>query len=69
MLDLEMTGQEQTSAASTDALPGSPRKVAVLAQRHAERLQLIWHPLDASTVQRICNGRRRQMWGRNVQVY
>jgi len=69
-------------AGPTDALPGSPTKIIVLAQRHAVGLPL-WHPLDATnelatpkppasdayTTPRICAGRQRQMWSNMVQVF
>jgi hypothetical protein len=32
----------------TDALPGSPKKVAILEQRAAAG-QALWHPLDAKS--------------------
>jgi hypothetical protein len=69
-------------AGPTDALPGSPTKITVLAQRYAVGLPL-WHPLDATnelatpnppaanayTTQRSCAGRQRQMWSSMVQVF
>ncbi len=41
--------KERTLPEPTDALPGTPEKVAVLEER-ARRGQQLWHPLDRLTV-------------------
>jgi hypothetical protein len=43
----DFTGRAPLPAAPTRALPGSPEKLAVLAQR-ARLRQSLWHPLDAA---------------------
>jgi hypothetical protein len=47
-------GPAPTPAFATDALPGTPEKVAVLEER-ARRKQSLWHPEDAPF------GRSRQL--------
>jgi len=42
----DFTGQEKLPSQPTNALPGSPEKVAVLEER-ARLRQRLWHPLDA----------------------
>jgi len=43
----DFTGRAPLPSAPTQALPGSPEKLAVLEQR-ARLRQGLWHPLDAS---------------------
>lgn len=42
-----VTGDRPLPAFATGALPGTPEKIAVLAER-AERRQSLWHPEDAT---------------------
>jgi hypothetical protein len=83
---LEIKSQEPINppqpAAPTNALPGSPAKIGVLAQRYSAGLQM-WNLKDATrdsarieqragdgyTGQRRSDGRRRQMRGKWVQVF
>jgi hypothetical protein len=42
-------GKASLAPAPTTALPGTPEKVAILAERARQR-QALWHPLDAPIV-------------------
>jgi hypothetical protein len=55
-------GQAPSPSCPTAALPGTPEKVAVLAERARNR-QTLWHPNDANVVHGSIVGMRRAAAG------
>ncbi|MGL4553123.1 MAG: hypothetical protein ACRC33_18310 [Gemmataceae bacterium] len=54
----DFTGRSALAAEPTDALPGTPEKVAILEERARLGLSL-WHPLDA-TLERAARKQQRE---------
>ena len=62
---LDFYGLPISAFTATNALPGTPEKIAVLAQR-AELRQSLWHPDDA-TWERVRDTKRRAVGVENTR--